>query len=292
MPETLLSTSNVLIFGRIVEDLTFQPAEAAPAVAADVQAATVRHMAELGGLDPGGDVELAAGEHILVVAQQDSSQNGIYAVGADNGNSWGRAPQQPPPGSVVRVVSGSMKGLWRRKRGPDDRFEFFKVGRRKRRELGSNSFLSKQLKDMLIARIYGFSYEGTYYDLPRPVLFGVHGEGDPAVLMSNIEGAARTNAQLTRAPQEPSISGVAAADFGFADDIRVWSYDKADYTIRMDVETGMFEQVLLDAYFADGGHVSGMKVGGPRVSGMKVSGMKVSGMKVGGPRGGRGDPTD
>jgi hypothetical protein len=85
---------------------------------------------------------------------------------------------------------------------------------------------------------------------------------------------------------------MAAADFQFSDDIRVWSYDKADYTIRMDVETGMFEQVLLDAYFSDGAHVSGMKVAGSRVSGMKVSGMKVSGMKVAGSRLGRGDASD
>ena len=28
-----------------------------------------------------------------------------------------------------------------------------------------------------IARIYSFSYEGAYYDLPRPALFLVHGQG-------------------------------------------------------------------------------------------------------------------
>jgi hypothetical protein len=145
---------------------------------------------------------------------------------------------------------------------------------------------------MVFARIYGFSYEGNYYDLPRPVLFGVHGEGEPAVLPSHITGTANTEANLARAPQEPSSTGVAAADFQFSDDIRVWSYDKADYTVRMDVETGMFEQVLLDAYFSDGGHVSGMKVSGMKVSGMKVAGMKVAGMKVAGSRLGRGDAGD
>ena len=88
---------------------------------------------------------------------------------------------------------------------------------------------------------------------------------------------------VSRAPTGPSLSGVGAADVQFADDIMVWAYDKADYTIRMDVETGMFEQVLLDAYFGGGGPaVSGAKVSGAKVSGAKVSGAKVSGAKVSG----------
>ena len=38
-----------------------------------------------------------------------------------------------------------------------------------------------------------------------------------------------------------------AQGYSFSEDIRVWSYDTADYSIRMDVETGTFEQILLDA---------------------------------------------
>jgi hypothetical protein len=138
------------------------------------------------------------------------------------------------------------------------------------------------------ARIYGFSFEGTYYDLPRPVLFLVHGPGVPA---ETAPGASR----VSRAPDTPSRTGVAAPDFSFADDLMVWSYDKADYTIRMDVESGMFEQVLLEAFFDDGGtgwgRVSGAKVSGAKVSGAKVSGAKLAGAKLGGYRF-RGDPTD
>lgn len=221
MTETLLSTSNVLLFGREITDL----------IVAGSGTSTV---------DDGG-------------GEGDQS-------GTGDGGEAGRG-HDPFQGAR----KGEPHWLWKQLENPDAR----------------------------LARIYGFSYEGAYFDLPRPIVFLVHGAGEPAVLDSNITGAAQTDAQLARAPQRPSVSGVAAANFGIADDIRVWSYDKADYTIRMDIETGMFEQVLLDAYFADGGHVSGMKVGGPRVSGMKVSGMKVSGMKVGGPRhGGRGDPSD
>ena len=44
---------------------------------------------------------------------------------------------------------------------------------------GHNNFLDKQLqgKDCKLARIYGFSYEGHYYDLAKPALFLVHGDG-------------------------------------------------------------------------------------------------------------------
>ena len=112
--------------------------------------------------------------------------------------------------------------------------------------------------------------------MPNPTLFLVHGDGESAT--DNLP-----TGQGSRAPFDPSRSGVAAADFQFADDIMVWTYDKADYTIRMDVATGMFEQVLLDAFFGGNGMaVSGAKVSGAKVSGAKVSGAKVSGAKVSG----------
>lgn len=127
------------------------------------------------------------------------------------------------------------------------------------------------------AKIYGFAYEGTYYDLPEPAIFLVHGEGLSAT-DDNLPGNL-----ASRAPNEPSKSGVAAADYQIANDIRVWNYDKADQTMRMDVMTGMFEQVLLDIYFGfDSPAISGAKVSGAKVSGAKVSGAKVSGAKVSG----------
>ena len=158
--------------------------------------------------------------------------------------------------------------------------------RRASRTLGDN----KQLDDQFaftgekdgdqtpgFAKIYGFAFEGTYFDLPVPVIFLVHGKGQSAT-DDNLPGNLGS-----RAPNEPSKSGVAAADFQIANDIRVWSYDKADQTMRLDVSAGMFEQVLLDAFFGgDGGGVSGAKVSGAKVSGAKVSGAKVSGAKVSG----------
>ena len=141
-----------------------------------------------------------------------------------------------------------------------------------------------------IARIYSFSYEGAYYDLPRPALFLVHGEGLLVTNASpkNPEGGGAPGGAI--APGEPSLTGVAAADFQFSDGIRVWSYDKADHTIRMDVEAGEFEDVLLNMFFGGGGPaVSGARVSGARVSGARVSGARVSGARL---SGGRGDATD
>jgi hypothetical protein len=81
-----------------------------------------------------------------------------------------------------------------------------------------------------LARIYAFSYEGAYYELTRASLFLVHGEGVPIGDPLTVERV-----------------GTAAACRTFADDIRVWSYDKSDMSLRLDVETGTFEQTLLEA---------------------------------------------
>ena len=79
-----------------------------------------------------------------------------------------------------------------------------------------------------LARVYAFSYEGGYYELARPALYLVQGAGDE--VLSTIE-----------------TTGVAATPDKFATDLRVWAADKADFSVRLDVETGTLEQILLDA---------------------------------------------
>jgi hypothetical protein len=105
---------------------------------------------------------------------------------------------------------------------------------------GNNKFLEKQLKrDAKLARIYSFSYEGAYYELPRPALFLVNGRG------RHVKTTNKTWTSL-------ETSGVAARSWDFArndhdeHDIRYWTYDKGDFSIRMDVETGQFWQILLE----------------------------------------------
>jgi hypothetical protein len=116
--------------------------------------------------------------------------------------------------------------------------------------LGDNKFLEKQIaKDfstaadkVRIARIYAFSYEGHYYDLAKPALFMVHGKGVEAE--GKVGGGG--NARQARAPESADKTGVAAAAKSFSEEMRVWTYDKSDLSIRLDAETGTLEQILLD----------------------------------------------
>ena len=121
--------------------------------------------------------------------------------------------------------------------------------------LGNNKFLQMQLeayastagdaRQPKIARIYAFSYEGHYYDLAKPALFLVHGPGVDAE--RHVPGvSAGTKGRAARAPDKTDRSGVAATPRSFSEDMQVWAYDKGDFSIRMDVETGTFEQILLD----------------------------------------------
>jgi hypothetical protein len=79
-----------------------------------------------------------------------------------------------------------------------------------------------------LARIYGFSFEGQYYDLVRPAVFLVHGEG---------EQAANRLAKTGTVGEPPA----------FADDVRIWQYDRADFSLRLELDVGPLERILLEA---------------------------------------------
>ena len=115
-----------------------------------------------------------------------------------------------------------------------------------------------------IARIYGYSFGGSYYEMAGPVLFAVHGNGDA---VSKVE-----------------VPGPTASDDKFYKSLRCWSYDKSDATMRLDIDSGSFEQVLLSDDVDGGMGVSGARVSGARVSGARVSGARVSGARVSGAR--------
>jgi hypothetical protein len=295
--ETLLSPSNILLFGRTVTDLAVTRMSVVPrAWDAAVDLALTTPVVVANPLpSPQQGVDIQRGMRILLTAQAAAAENGIYRV--VRGLNLIRLANQPnvPDDIFVRSGADLIRGTiftltaantYTQNAGvDDDRHGPFPIPRG-----GTMGQVEQQLSSARgprFARIYGFSYEGTYYDLPRPVLFLVHGEGAEASEMRM--GTGRRSA--SRAPADPSLTGLVAADFEFADDVRVWSYDKADYTIRMDVDTGMFEQVLLALFFGDdtfGTRLAGAKVSGAKVSGAKVSGAKVSGAKLSG----RWDPSD
>ncbi len=119
------------------------------------------------------------------------------------------------------------------------------------RESGNN-FLEAQLEHegARLARIYGFSFEGCYYDLARPAIFLVHGTGDdpePRLKPGAGQSPFANSERAATAPHGGDFTGTANQAYSFADDMRVWPYDKDDFSIRLDMETGPFTQILLEA---------------------------------------------
>jgi hypothetical protein len=80
-----------------------------------------------------------------------------------------------------------------------------------------------------LARVYGFSYEGQYYDLARPALYLVHGQG------------------IDLDEATPAQTGIAAEPPTLAPDMKVWAYDPADFSLRLSFEVGPLERILLEA---------------------------------------------
>jgi uncharacterized membrane protein YgcG len=128
---------------------------------------------------------------------------------------------------------------------------------------GENNFLEKQVRNdnAALARIYAFSFEGAMYELDRPSLFIVHGGGqDP-------DAPGPENADLAllgRSPGRVTKTGVGRQSGSFSRDMRVWVYDKGDFSVRLDVETGSFEHILLAAELDDDRWSSGGRSGGGR----------------------------
>jgi hypothetical protein len=292
MTESLLSLSNIQLFGQLVEDLQVigVDPDVDSGVVTNVNAATTPTpppLPALNGPQIVDGVNLVPNDSVLVKDLGNPNNNGVYAVVA---GAWVR-DETIIHGSVVAVAAGgAVNGgtnwlVERRVVGPNIHYRFYDLADRGRtvRRRGVNRQLGEQISavDAGIAKIYGFSYEGKYYDLARPTLFLVHGDGEVVTRVAPIAGAPPHG---SHAPREPSLTGLSASDFDFADDLRVWSYDKADYSIRMDVETGMFEQLLLEAeldeeaieafYGGQRARVSGQRA---RVSGQRA---RVSGQRV------------
>jgi hypothetical protein len=92
--------------------------------------------------------------------------------------------------------------------------------------------------DPRLARIFFFTYEGHVHTLIRPTIFLVHGGGLP----------------VFPAPDKPAAShginfatiGNALQDYSVAEDLRMWAYDRLDYSFRIDLSTGWLQEILLD----------------------------------------------
>jgi hypothetical protein len=113
--------------------------------------------------------------------------------------------------------------------------------------------LRSNVADKKLATVFGFEFEGQYYDLPKPAIFLVHGE-----------------------PKSPNNAGaVVKPNPKLMEDINVWSCDKADFSVRLDVSSGPLEEILLEQAVDDSGvaaQTSAKRVSGKRVSGKRMSG--------------------
>jgi hypothetical protein len=129
-----------------------------------------------------------------------------------------------------------------------------------------------------LARIYGFSFEGVIYGLPKPSIFVVHGPGLPLGNWS----VPSTFEQAGALAREWDFSGNKDAP----QDLFVWEYEKGDFSIRFDTEAGPFEQILLMAALrGGGGDVSGANLGvrsGANLAGANLSGANLSGANLSG----------
>jgi hypothetical protein len=154
---------------------------------------------------------------------------------------------------------------------------------------GYNNFLQMQFagnvegREPQFARIYGFTFEGAYYGLPKPPIFLVHGKGTAVGNWSN------------NSPSTLDQSGVAGREWDFSgnngtpQDIMYWEYEKGDFSLRLDPEAGPLEQILLVAALRAGADIadrasprSGASLAGASLAGASLSGASLSGASLSG----------
>ena len=82
--------------------------------------------------------------------------------------------------------------------------------------------------DPKLVRVYGFSFEGQYYDLARPTIYLVFGEGarDPCRQTLAAQGSPPTR-----------LSWSATS---------VWTLDQSDFSLRLDIDVGPIERILVE----------------------------------------------
>ena len=92
--------------------------------------------------------------------------------------------------------------------------------------------------NVVLAHILAYSYIGNYTPLQVPALFLVHGQGESVFIGA---GADRS--------VDPGRFGLAHLDASItlANDLRFWTYDQSDQTIRLDPASGTLQQLVVDA---------------------------------------------
>jgi hypothetical protein len=84
-----------------------------------------------------------------------------------------------------------------------------------------------------LARIYGFSYLGNYFKLAEPLVFLVYGLGVEVTSESSLPG------------NSLDLVGVEFKYEGFTKNVRMWTADQLDISVRIDITIGWMKDILL-----------------------------------------------
>jgi hypothetical protein len=132
---------------------------------------------------------------------------------------------------------------------------------RRLRRPSPNHLVVDQLRspDALIARIYAFSFQNEFFELVKPALFVVNGEGETPIrsdddLQDDDMIDRRGDERKQRDYGFPiGLTGLAQMGGNLATELRVWAYDRDDFSVRLDIMTGSFDRILIEHEFAEEG---------------------------------------
>ena len=172
MADSIFSFSNVILFGVTMEDLDTVDRGATWKVRAYFEEDVT-----LQGLPTIESVTLDENDFVFVSNNQKVKENGVYRVSINN---W--KPVDTEVGDTIVPRNNGISLLQDYKKWEHVSKGMFELKRTRqrgvRRRRGDNGQLEDQFgPDARFARIYGFSFDGAYYDLARPVVFLVHGVG-------------------------------------------------------------------------------------------------------------------
>jgi hypothetical protein len=226
MAETLLTTSSIKLFGRVMTDLSFNYSQ---------------YTVIIGGNNLLQRQLNTASQPIIITGATVANNSQIVQVAAPLTTS-GLEPNMNITSTPTNIFATPPTIL------SVDSVQQFTVSTPA--QSNNNDVTISSYWQVNLARIYGFSFEGAYYGLPKPSIFLVHGAGTPTGnwgYPSTMEG-----------------SGVAAREWDFSGptgfnpggptppplprnmmDLSYWEYEKGDFSIRFDTEAGPFEQILL-----------------------------------------------
>jgi hypothetical protein len=95
----------------------------------------------------------------------------------------------------------------------------------------------------MLARIYGFSYQGNYFKLSVPTVLLVYGAGTP--VPADMNGASIDQI------------GIEFKDEFFSESVSVWNALDVDFSVRIDISSGWLSDLLIVPEASEASNVTG-----------------------------------